>query len=194
MWAGRAWITDKVPTAAQDCLNPGFYQVTEKCMPILFKQLLGWRRKWQPTPIFLPGKFHGLRSLVGYSPQGRKESDTTERPLLLSLWGSFCYLQLNLNIIKSFLWSINYNQRDGNWDSAQTVNSQVWVDFPEKGTWLEQANHLEYSSQYSISLVPLSDHLALYGREILGCMRSFRVDWYLRIRYQTGVCVVTPSE
>ena len=48
-------------------------------MPILFKQLLGWRRKWQPTPIFLPGKFHGLRTLVGYSPQGRRESDTTER-------------------------------------------------------------------------------------------------------------------
>jgi len=27
-----------------------------------------WRRKWQPTPIFLPGKFHGRRSLAGYSP------------------------------------------------------------------------------------------------------------------------------
>ena len=38
-----------------------------------------WRRKWQPTPVFLPGKSHGLRSLVGYSPRGRKESDTTER-------------------------------------------------------------------------------------------------------------------
>ena len=37
------------------------------------------RRKWQPTPVILPGKFHGLRSLVGYSPWGRKESDTTER-------------------------------------------------------------------------------------------------------------------
>ena len=35
--------------------------------------------KWQPTPVFLPGKSHGLRSLVGYSPWGRKESDTTER-------------------------------------------------------------------------------------------------------------------
>ena len=37
-----------------------------------------WRRKWQPTPVFLPGKSHGRRSLVGYSPWGRKESDTTE--------------------------------------------------------------------------------------------------------------------
>ena len=38
-----------------------------------------WRRKWQPTPVLLPGKSHGLRSLVGNSPWGCKESDTTEQ-------------------------------------------------------------------------------------------------------------------
>ena len=37
------------------------------------------RRKWQPTPAFLPGKSHGQRSLAGYSPWGLKESDMTER-------------------------------------------------------------------------------------------------------------------
>ena len=37
------------------------------------------RRKWKPTPVSLPGKSHGQRSLVGCSPWGRKESDTTER-------------------------------------------------------------------------------------------------------------------
>ena len=37
-----------------------------------------WRRAWRPTPVFLPGKSHGQRSLVGYSPWGHKESDTTE--------------------------------------------------------------------------------------------------------------------
>ena len=37
-----------------------------------------WRRKRQHTPVLLPGKSHGLRSLAGYSPQGCKESDTTE--------------------------------------------------------------------------------------------------------------------
>ena len=36
-----------------------------------------WRRKRQPIPVFLPGKSHGQRSLVGYSPWGHKESDTT---------------------------------------------------------------------------------------------------------------------
>ena len=37
-----------------------------------------WRRKWQPTPVFLPRKSHGRRSLTDYSPWGGKESDTTE--------------------------------------------------------------------------------------------------------------------
>ena len=37
-----------------------------------------WRRKWQPTLVLLPGKFHGWRSLTGYSPWDRKESDMTE--------------------------------------------------------------------------------------------------------------------
>ena len=41
--------------------------------------LTSWRRKWQPTPAFLPGESHGRRSLAGYGPWGRKESDTTER-------------------------------------------------------------------------------------------------------------------
>jgi len=36
------------------------------------------RRAWQPTPVFLPGKSHGQRSLAGYCPRGREESDTTE--------------------------------------------------------------------------------------------------------------------
>ena len=37
-----------------------------------------WRKNWQPTPVFLPGEFHGQRSLAGYSPWDCKESDTTE--------------------------------------------------------------------------------------------------------------------
>ena len=37
-----------------------------------------WSRKWQPTPVFLPGKFHGPRSLAGYTLSGNKKSDMTE--------------------------------------------------------------------------------------------------------------------
>ena len=37
-----------------------------------------WRRQWHPTPVSLPGKFHGQWRLVGHSPKGHKKSDTTE--------------------------------------------------------------------------------------------------------------------
>ena len=47
-----------------------------------------WRRRWQPTPVLMPGKFHGWRSLVGYSPWGCKELDTTERLHFTKLRGS----------------------------------------------------------------------------------------------------------
>ena len=42
-----------------------------------------WRRKWQPTPVFVPGEFHRQRGLVGYSPRGCKESDMTEQLTIL---------------------------------------------------------------------------------------------------------------
>ena len=41
-----------------------------------------WRRKWQPAPVFLPGEFHGQRSLMGYSPWGHEESNMTEHTIL----------------------------------------------------------------------------------------------------------------
>ena len=44
-----------------------------------------WRRHWHPTPVLLPGKSHGRRSLVGYSPWGCKESDMTEQLHFTSL-------------------------------------------------------------------------------------------------------------
>ena len=52
------------------CGRPGFDPWVGKIL---------WRRKGQSTPVLLPGKFHGWRSLVGYSPWGHKELDTTER-------------------------------------------------------------------------------------------------------------------
>ena len=49
-----------------------------------------WRRKWQPTPVFLPGKSHRRKSLVGYRPRGHKESDTAEHVHLVDkeIWDS----------------------------------------------------------------------------------------------------------
>ena len=58
-----------------ECRRPGFDPWVGK---------IPWRRKWQPTPVLLPGESHGGRSLIGYSPRGHKESDTTERLYLLT--------------------------------------------------------------------------------------------------------------
>ena len=61
----------RLPTSGR----PGFYPWVGK---------ISWKRKWQPTPVLLPGKSYGWRSLVGYSPWGHKESDITE-PLYFPL-------------------------------------------------------------------------------------------------------------
>ena len=52
------------------CRRPGFNPWVKK---------ISWSRKWQPTQVFLSGKSHGQRNLVGYSPWGCKESDPTEQ-------------------------------------------------------------------------------------------------------------------
>ena len=52
------------------CRRPGFSPWVGK---------IPWWRTWKPTPVFLPGEFHGQRSLAGYSPLGHKESDVTEQ-------------------------------------------------------------------------------------------------------------------
>ena len=50
----------------------------EKCGFNACLRKIPWSMKWQHSPVFLPGKFHGQRSLVGYRPWCHKESDTTE--------------------------------------------------------------------------------------------------------------------
>ena len=50
----------------------------DRAISLGFFTVMHWRRKWQPTPVFLPGKSHGQRSLAGYSPWGPKELDMTE--------------------------------------------------------------------------------------------------------------------
>ena len=78
-----------------------------------------WGRKWQPTPVFSPGKFHGQRSLVGYNPCGQKEtqlSDWATEPTYLIflihintgrdkefIWKSFSDIQHRNHIHKMFL-------------------------------------------------------------------------------------------
>ena len=60
------------------CFYDGYYQLLRLIISII-KAHRCQRRQWQPTPLLLPGKSYGWRSLVDYSPWGRKESDMTER-------------------------------------------------------------------------------------------------------------------
>ena len=59
-----------------------------------------WRRKWKPTPVFLPEKSHGHRSLVGYSPKGCKELDT------VSVYARTCtHTHTHTTRISKFTWT-----------------------------------------------------------------------------------------
>ena len=69
---------------AQQVKNLPATQKSRRFDPWLRK--IPWGRKWQPTPVFLPGKPQGKRNLVGYSPKGPKELDMTE-------WLSTCALE-----------------------------------------------------------------------------------------------------
>ena len=67
------------------CGRPGFNPWVGKIL---------WRRKWQSTPVLLPGKSHGQRSLVGCSPRDHKQSDTTEQlhfhfQILFKIWSKW---------------------------------------------------------------------------------------------------------
>ena len=57
------------PANEEDAGNPGFDPWVKE---------ITWIRKWQHTPVFLPGKSHGQQSLAGYSPWGHKELEMTE--------------------------------------------------------------------------------------------------------------------
>ena len=97
---------------------------------------LGWDDQWQPTPVFLPGESHGQRSLTGYSPQGHRKSDMTERLTLLlhfpSLHGVSHTLSLWLGI--ATLWGrLSYSVR------TESVR-QLW-GYPE--VTCKQCSHLE---------------------------------------------------
>ena len=88
-----------------------------------------WRREWQPTPVFLPGKFYGQRNLVGYSSWGRKKWDMTEHlTLSLSLPWKESYDKPRQYIRKQryhFAYKGPYNQSFG--FSSSHVQCESWT-------------------------------------------------------------------
>ena len=98
---------------------------------LLLKKIIGifrslwyyWRRQWHPTPVLLPGKSHGQRSLVGCSPWGCEESDTTER--LHFRFSLSCIGEGNGNPLQC---PCLENPRDGGaWWAAVCGTAQSWT-------------------------------------------------------------------
>ena len=101
-------------------LIPSFY----KCFPNIYLALCFFRRRqWHPTPVLLPGKSHGWRSLEGCSPWGRWGSDTTEQ---LHFHFSLLYIgEGNGNPLQC---SCLENPRDGGaWWAAVYGITQSWT-------------------------------------------------------------------
>ena len=71
------WYPCRPPRGAM-VKNPPAHAGEKRCGFDLRAGKTPWRRAWQPTPVFLPGESHAQRSLAGYGPWGRKESDMTE--------------------------------------------------------------------------------------------------------------------
>ena len=87
---GSVGQASQVPQWCRICLpTPEMY---ETLVPSMIGKI-PWRRKWEPTPVFLPGESHGQRSLEGYSPWSCKESDTTGHILCQIFMGSNVPLQ-----------------------------------------------------------------------------------------------------
>ena len=88
----KTWGFPGGPDGKESSCNagrPGFHPWVGK---------IPWRRAWQPTPVFLPGESHGQRSLAGYSPWGRKESDATEQLTLRPTYLPKCNQKLLLSL------------------------------------------------------------------------------------------------
>ena len=99
-----------------------------------------WRRQWRPTPVLLPRKSHGWRGLVGCSPWGRKESDTTER--LHFIFSLLCIGERNGNPLQCSC--LEYPRDRGAWWAAVYEVAQSW-------TWLKRLSSSSSSLLKKIS-------------------------------------------
>ena len=125
----------------------------------MFDQITGYhshigRRQWHPTPVLLPGKSHGQRSLEGCSPWGRWESDTTER--LHFDFSLSCIGEGNGNPLQC---SCLENPRDGGaWWAAvyRVAQSRTWLKWLSSSsivTLTQEVNHDRWDPS-SLSLDP----------------------------------------
>ena len=90
---------------------PGLSPFPPPCSPTTYFTMISipWSRKWQPTPVFLPGKSPGQRTLVGYSPWDQKESDITEHHHLHLMGLKAWFWILDMALLS---WTLTYGVYD----------------------------------------------------------------------------------
>ena len=106
--------------------------------------LIYWRRQWHPTPVLLPGKSHGQKSLVGCSPWGHEKLDTTER--LHIQFSLSCIGEGNGNPLHC---SCLENPRDGGaWWAAVSGVAQSWTQLKQLSCSSSRSSMLIYKLNF----------------------------------------------
>ena len=123
LW-GASLVGSNLPAVQETWIHPWVWKIP-------------WRMEWLPTPVFLPGEFLGQRSLVGYSPWGGKELDTTE---WLTLLLSFCIIWIHLLWMAFCLSKFLLKYSPWNWDTVCWSDLWIWHKY----------NHLHQSAYYSL--------------------------------------------
>ena len=142
--------------------------------------LLYWRRQWHPTPVLLPGKSHGRRSLIGCSPWGRKESNMTEQ--LHFHFSLSCIGEGNDNPLQC---SCLENPRDGGarWAAVYEV--------ARSRTRLKQQQQLAAAATYSIVYV---NHMFFIHLSTDGYKSCFHISTIINstaINMQVHICFLS---
>ena len=144
------------------------------------------RRQWHPTPVLLPGKSHGRRSLVGCSPWGRQESDTTER--LHFHFSLSCIEEGNGNPLQ---YSCLENPRDGGawWAAVYGVTQSR-----TRLKWLSSSSSLVPFRSLLKSPVSLRDPspispVILYSPSLIFCF-IFLISVYHQVIYYTLYLII----
>ena len=104
-----------------------------------------WNRKWKPAPVFLPGRFHGQRNLVGHNPWGRTESDTAEHTLIFPshVPGTDCAQQLSFQ---------PHNFAFSKADIVQLTLNYTW--FPWLNIWFHTSRLFDAGSSFLQKQLP----------------------------------------
>ena len=138
---GNNWPTQDVSNQYPNLRNWELLQTLPKGFGHSWAGKILWKRPWQLTPVFLPGEFHGQRILLGYSPWGHKELDTTgTNTHRLSLcicrvnpisWArpSNCFIPSTVQLHNICYFCMTFAWKKGNHSNGSTATRASVIDF-----------------------------------------------------------------